>query len=97
MIGGDCMLIKQSKFFEGLDFEKCEFEYPFGRKACYKGADGGYYRIDHFGASYVIEYAENEEEAKNNQFEDTDVYNDSLPTDKIINMIQADLQKYTSA
>ena len=43
-----------------LEFEKCEFEYEFGKRDCYKGSDGGYYRVDHFGTSYVIEYAENE-------------------------------------
>ena len=84
----------QDKFFEGLDFEKCEFEYEFGKRECYKGSDGGYYRIDHFGSSYVIEYAENENEAILNRFEHAELYDDSLPQDKVISMIQSDLKEF---
>lgn len=87
-------MINQERFFEGLNFEKCDFEYEFGKKECYKGTDGGYYRVDHFGSSYVIEYAANENEAKHNCFEDADLYDDSLPDVKIIEMIQDDLKKY---
>ena len=86
----------QDKFFEGLDFEKCEFEYEFGKRECYKGSDGGYYRIDHFGSSYVIEYAENENEAILNRFEHAELYDDSLPQDKVISMIQSDLKKFVN-
>ena len=43
---------------------------------------------------FVIEYAENEIEAKNNCFEDADLYDDSLPTKELIERIQADLIKY---
>lgn len=87
-------MINQDKFFEGLDFEKCEFEYEFGKRECYKGSDGGYYRIDHFGSSYVIEYAENEDEAMLNCFEDADLYDDSIPETELIAMIQKDLKEY---
>ena len=89
-------MLEQKIFFEGLDFEECEFEYQTGKRTCYKGTDGGYYRIDHFGSSYVIECAENEEEAKFNQFEDADLYDDGLPTDELIKLIQSDLKKYIS-
>lgn len=90
------MILEQNIFFKGLNFEECEFEYPTGKRKCYKGSDGGYYRIDHFGSLYVIEYAENEDEAKSNQFEDADTYDDTLPKNELINMIQADLKKYVS-
>ena len=73
------MVIEQHEFFKGLEFQECEFDYPLGKRKCYKGIDGGYYRIDHFGASYVIEYAENEKEAMFNQFEDGELYDDRLP------------------
>ena len=82
------MMLEQKLFFNGLDFEEHEFEYPTGKRICYKGLDGGYYRIDHFGNSYVIEYAENEIEAKNNCFEDADLYDDSLPTKELIERIR---------
>lgn len=88
------MIIEQQSFFEGLDFEKTEFEYGSGKRICYKGKDGGYYRVGHFNYSYVIEYAENEEAAKVNRFEDDDLYDDSLPREELIRMIQADLKKY---
>ena len=90
------MIIDQHEFFNGLDFEKCDFEYASGKRTCYKGSDGGYYRVDHFGKSYVIEFAENEEEAKNNRFEDTDLYDDSLQKNKLIKIIQSDLLKYVN-
>lgn len=96
MIGGDYMIIEQQNFFNGLGFEECEFDYPTGKRKCYKGTDGGYYRIDHFDKSYVVEYAENEKEAKLNQFEDCDLYDDGLPTDKLIELIQSDIKKYIS-
>ena len=88
-------MLEQEIFFKGLKFEKYEFEYQTGKRTCYKGVDGGYYRVDHFGKNYVIECAENEDEAKLNQFEDADLYNDSLPIDELINLIQSDLEKYT--
>lgn len=90
------MVKEQGKFFEGLCFEECEFEYAFGKQTCYKGPDGGFYRIDHFSSLYVIEYAENEEEAKLNRFEDCDLYDDSLPEEQLIAEIQTDLKKYTT-
>ena len=90
------MIKEQQKFFEGLNFEKCEFEYSFGTQSCYKGPDGGFYRIDHFGDSYVIEYAETEEDAKLNRFEDSDLYDDSLSEAQLIIDIQTDLKKYTA-
>ena len=90
------MLIKQYEFFKGLGFEKHDFEYGDNKINCYKGIDGGFYRVDHFRNSYVIEYAENEEEAKLNRFEDVDLYNDSLPKDNIINLIQSDLRKFVT-
>lgn len=88
------MIITQDRFFEGLAFEKCKFEYEFEKRDCYKGSDGGYYRVDHFGTSYVIEYAESEDEAKLNRFEDDDLYDDSIPEDELIAMIQKDLNEY---
>jgi len=90
------MIINQERFFEGLNFEPQEFEYEFGRQTCYKGPDGGYYRIDHFSTFYVIEFAETEKEAQLNQFEDDDLYDDSLPEEELIAQIQADLIQYST-
>ena len=93
---GDSTVIDQSKFFAGLGFEPFEMEYPFGKETCYKGSDGGFYRVDHFSDVYVIEYAENEEEARLNRFEDDDLYDDSLPEEVLIAKIQADLKEYVT-
>lgn len=90
------MIIEQQEFFEGLGFEECEFEYGTSKKKCFKGNDGGYYRIDHFRNSYVIEYAENEDDAKTNQFEDADLYDDSLHKNDLVRMIQSGLKKYVT-
>ena len=69
-------------------------KYEYGQENCYKGLDGGYYRVDHFGSLYVTEYAETEYEAKLNFFEDVDLYDDSLPEAELIAMIQKDLKEY---
>ena len=90
------MIIEQKIFFDGLNFTECEFEYPSGSSICYKGPDDCYYRVDHFGNTYVIEYAEDENSAKNNWFEDTDLYDDSLQHDELISIIRADLIKFVN-
>lgn len=90
------MIIAQQDFFKGLDFEKYDFEYSNEKRSCFKGSDGGYYRIDHFGNSYVVEYAEDEEAAKNNYFEDVELYDDSLEKSKLIGIIQSDLIKFVN-
>ncbi len=90
------MVIDQSKFFAGLGFEPFEMEYSYGKEMRYKGPDGGFYRVDHFSDVYVIEYAENEEEARLNRFEDDDLYDDSLPEEVLIAKIQADLKEYVT-
>lgn len=91
------MTINQDKFFANLGFERFEMEYAsFGKYVCFKGPDGFFYRVDHFGKSYVVEYAENEEEAKIHRFEDADLYDDSLPEEQLIAQIQSDLKKYVA-
>lgn len=57
---------------------------------------GNYYKftyIDDFKA-YVIEYANNYEEAKNNVFEDGDTYSIDLGENEFIEKLKADLIKY---
>lgn len=89
------MVINQEKFFKGLDFEKFEMNYGvYGNYTCYKGSDGFFYRVDHFGNSYVIEDAENEEEARIHRFEDADLFDDSLPEEELIKEIQNTLLGY---
>ena len=82
------MKVEQDKFFQGMEFEKCTFAYPCGAFECYKSPSGEYFRIDHFGKSYVIEYAENEEEAKANCFDDGDLFDDSMTDAELIKEIQ---------
>ena len=90
------MIIDQETFFDGLDFEECMFEYLTEKRVCYKGKDGGYYRVDHFGTSYVIEYAENEEEARLNCFEDADTFDDTVPENVLIKVIRRSLMEYVN-
>lgn len=90
-------MIDQDKFFDGLGFERCEMEYmAYGAYVCFKGPDGFFYRIDHFGHWYVIEVAESEDEAKVHAFEDADTYDDSLPEEELIAQIQSDLRMYVA-
>lgn len=89
-------MLDQKRFFDGLGFEELEMKYESGNETCFKGPDGAYYRVDHFSNLYVIEYAENEEDAKLNRFEDADTYEDSLTEEEIISAIQADLMNYAT-
>lgn len=85
--------ISNEEFFDGLEFEKVEFDNGI---TCYKGVDGGFYRVDYCGGldSYIIEYAENEEEARNNMFEDDDLFDDSLHREEIIEQVRNALIEY---
>lgn len=84
-------MIEQERFFAGLDFEK----QVFLGLTCYKGRDGAYYRVSHFTNSYVIEYAENETQAKCNAFEDADLFRDDLSEFDIIAKVNHALRIYT--
>ena len=88
------MPIKQEVFFDGLGFEPIEFEYGFGKRTCYKAPTGGYWRIDYFSNIFVIEFAETEEEARQNFFDDGDTY-EYLNDDRIIEEIRTDLIKFS--
>ena len=87
--------IDSQVFFDGLEFEKVEFDKGI---TCYKGVDGGFYRVDYCGglSSYIIEFAETEEEARNNMFEDDDLFDDSLPREEIIEQIRTALIEYVN-
>ncbi len=80
--------IQQDKFFNGLGFEKVEMTYPCGTYICFKAPAGDFFRIDHFSNTYVIEYAEDEDEARANCFDDGDLFDDSLPEPELIKRIQ---------
>lgn len=84
-------VIEQAVFFRGLNFVKCNFD----GIECYKGMDNCYYRVDHFATTYVIEFAEDEIQARNNGFEDDDLFEDSLPEEELMFQIKTALQNYT--
>lgn len=87
--------IENQVFFEGLGFERIEFDTGI---SCYKGKDGGFYRVDYCGGlnSYITEFAETEEEARNNMFEDSDLFDDSLPKETIVDQIREALTEYVN-
>lgn len=94
------LLENQDRIFAELGFEQYEFKYEyngFKGDVCYKGPDGAFYRIDHFSNVYVIEDAENEDEAKLNMFEDADLFDDSIPEDELIKQIQKTLLEYVKS
>lgn len=59
---------------------------------------GSYYKFTYINdfKAYVIEYANNYEEAKNNVFEDGDSYSIDLGENELIEKLKADLIKYYS-
>ena len=87
--------VDQDVFFEGTGFERHEFEYmAHGRLVCYKGPDGAYYRVDHLSGFYVMEDAENEDDARKGIFEDTDTFPDYLPPGERVLWVHRWLRKY---
>ena len=80
--------IPQDKYFEGLNLERLEMTYPCGTFVCFKTPAGDFFRIDHFADCYVIEYAENEDEARANCFDDGELFDDTLPEEELIRQIQ---------
>lgn len=84
--------IDQKRFFQGLDFE----EKQINGSGCYLGPDGCFYRMDHFGSTYVIEYAEDQQSADLNMFEDADRFDDDLAEDELIGRVQSALRQYVT-
>ena len=83
--------ISNDEIFEGL--ERVEFDTGI---VCYKGRDDGFYRVDYCAGlhSYITEFAENEEEARNNMFEDDDLFDDSFPKEEMIEQVRNALIEY---
>ena len=69
-------------------------EKEFGKYVCYKTPKGDFVMLDHFSKSYVIEWAENEKEARDYIFEDTDLFDDGKSVEEIVSEIDAWLVKY---
>ena len=89
------MMFNQDEFFTKLGFDKYNMEYAaHGKYSCYKGPDGGFYKIDHFSKFYVIEYAENEYDAAHGIFEDTDLFDDALPEEELERQFMKWFEKY---
>lgn len=63
---------------------------------CFKHSNGTIFHVDELGGNYdalVIEYADNLEEAKKNQFEDGDLfYMDELDKEEMLNQIIAEIE-----
>lgn len=73
-------MIKDRKKIRQTIEEKIMRDTPyetFNGKLCFKTSSDGYVRLDTIGDDYnciVIEFAENKSEAKNNRFEDGDLF-----------------------
>lgn len=81
--------------FSKAGMKRFDFEYKaHGKFACYRSADGGFYRLDTFGDNVVIEYAENQQDAEQGVFEDADLFDASLDEEKLIKQITKWLKKY---
>ncbi len=82
--------VDQTPFFEGLGFKRCEYKWGDYHLA----PSGSCYRIDHFSHCYVIEDADNQDEAERNLFEDADLFDDSKPWESIVREIRLRLMEY---
>lgn len=73
-------MIKDRKKIRQTIEEKIMKDNPYellNGKTCFKTSSNGYVRLDTIGDDYncvVIEFAENKSEAKNNRFEDGDLF-----------------------
>ena len=83
----------QDRLFDGLGFTKIMMHYEFGDLPCFLSPHGHYYRVDHFSNLYVIEFAGTDEEAKNNCFEDGDLFSDDLSPEELKKQIQENILK----
>lgn len=65
-------------------------------RVCFKTVSGGFLRLDEiFGDSMVIEFAENMREAKNNRFEDGDIFLlKEYSEDELVNIITEAIETY---
>lgn len=65
-------------------------------RVCFKTVSGGFLRLDGiFGDSIVIEFAENMREAKNNRFEDGDIFSlKEYSEDELVNIITEAIETY---
>ena len=65
-------------------------------RACFKTATGGFLRLDAiFGDSIVIEFAEDMKEAKNNRFEDGDIFPlKEYDEEELVNIVKAAIETY---
>lgn len=65
-------------------------------RVCFKTVSGGFLRLDEiFGDSIVIEFAENMREAKNNRFEDGDIFLlKEYSEDELVNIITEAIETY---
>lgn len=87
--------LNQDIFFNGTGLERHEFEYGvYGKYVCYKASDGAFYKVDHFDRFYVMEFAENEDEARICRFEDTDTVPDYIPLGELVFWVHHWLEKY---
>lgn len=65
-------------------------------RTCFETASGGFLRLDViFGDSIVIEFAENLKEAKNNRFEDGDIFSlEEYNEDELVDIIEQAIETY---
>ena len=66
------------------------------KRECFKTASEGYLRLDTiFGDSIVIEFAENLKEAKNNRFEDGDIFSlVEYNEDELVDIVEQAIETY---
>ena len=83
-------MIEQEKFFEGLNFEKVELN----GQTLYIGIENAYFRIDQGDGFMAIEYADTETEAKNNCFDDADLFDFDItgPEEKTFELVRKELE-----
>jgi len=83
-------MIDNDKFFQGYGLKKVHLN---GIESYKAPETETYYRLDHFCSFYVIEWAGNTEEAGKNIFEDTDLFDDSLPEDELLKQLGTFLEE----
>ncbi len=65
-------------------------------RVCFETASGGFLRLDAiFGDSIVIEFAENLKEARNNRFEDGDIFSlEEYNEDELVDIVKRAIETY---
>lgn len=85
-------MITSEQIFKGMGLK----EIPINNEIMYQASNGHIYRVDEGETFVAIEYAENEEDAKRNAFDDADLFekNKGNSVADFLSFIKSEIKSY---